>query len=74
MAIPGFTAETSLYKTTEHYKMAGAVGVLPGSAAVMPQQCVNLGPCRACLSFRPFSPQACLTFSCLGLSRRFCLP
>jgi hypothetical protein len=37
MAIPGFAAETSLYRTSEHYKMEGAVEALAG-LAVIPQQ------------------------------------
>jgi hypothetical protein len=74
MAMPGFNAETSLYQTSEHYKTLGASEALTGSAEVVPQACVNIGPCRVCVTASLFPPRACLTFSCLGFNRSFCVP
>lgn len=37
MNMPGFTAETSLYKTIEHYRVAGSLNDLAGSLGVLPQ-------------------------------------
>jgi hypothetical protein len=78
MAIPGFRAETSLYQTSEPYKMVGAVEALAGSRMeVVPQQlqrCVTLGPCRFCLKVIGIPPRVCVTISCptLGINRTIC--
>ena len=76
MAIPGFIAEVSLYRTSEHYKMVGAVEALAGGGAeVVPQACVNIGPCRVCVTFRAFPPQACISLRCpLGIGFSRCIP
>jgi len=74
MRMPGFTAETSLAKPGESYQMAQAFAAPAGEAAVVPQACVNIGPCRVCVTVRVFPPRACLTFSCLGFHRSFCVP
>ena len=60
MAIPGFAAETSLYKTSEPYKMVGAVEALAG-LAVIPQQlafgcrcfCLSINRCYRCCLWPP---------------------
>jgi hypothetical protein len=72
--IPGFTAEDALFKSSEPYKMVRAFEAPAGGAAVVPQACVNLGPCRVCVTVRIFPPRACLSFSCLGFNRSFCVP
>ena len=38
ISMPGFTAETSLYKTSEHYQMAQVIAALKSKGAVVPQQ------------------------------------
>ncbi len=45
MNMPGFTAETSLYRTNTNYGMAGAYAVLPGAGGVVPQARA-CGPCN----------------------------
>ena len=45
MSIPRFTAEASLYKTSGHYRMAGAPNDLVGSREVLPQ--LPIGFCQA---------------------------
>ncbi len=37
MNMPGFSAETSLYRTRTSYRMLGTRGSLPGAGAVVPQ-------------------------------------
>ena len=49
MNMPGFTAETSLYKTSGHYRMAGTPGDLLGSREVLPQ--LPIGFCMADCEF-----------------------
>jgi len=45
--IPGFNAEASLYKTSEHYRMVGTLDTLEGERGVQPQAgritCVGSG-------------------------------
>ncbi len=74
MRIPGFTAEASLFKSSEPYTMVGALEAPAGGAAVVPQACVNLGPCRICVTGRLFPPGVCVSFSCLGFNFRRCVP
>jgi hypothetical protein len=77
MAIPGFTAATVVHKSSEHYTRAGAVEAPADGAAVVPQACTNIGPCRVCVNVRTtfgIPTGACLQFSCLGFSRSFCVP
>jgi len=38
MNMPGFSAEASLYKTSEHYQMARGIAALKSEGAVVPQQ------------------------------------
>jgi hypothetical protein len=46
MTLPGFNAETSLYKTSVHYRLMGASVQADG---VMPQQFINWGvSCGTC--------------------------
>ena len=66
MALPGFNAEASLYRTSEPYKEVGTVAASARQAAVVPQACVNLGPCRICLVIIGIVPRACFTISCPG--------
>jgi hypothetical protein len=54
--------------------MAGAIDAPAKGAVVAPQACVNIGPCRVCVDVRIFPPRACLSFSCLGFNRSFCVP
>jgi len=74
MKMPGFTAETSLYRSGRRFTIAGAPDAPTKGATVVPQACVNLGPCRVCISVRGPVPKACVTFSCLGFNRSFCIP
>jgi hypothetical protein len=83
MAIPGFIREEIvLYKTSEQYKMAGAVEALAGSEEVMPQQ-TGIGCFNRTFSAGPFSltlrccalpPRCCLRACAFGLCRSFCIP
>ena len=50
--IPGFTAEASIYRTGQSYRMAGAVNVLPGGRDVLAQLANTVWTtdqvCKAC--------------------------
>jgi len=73
--MPGFTAEAAVYDTVgPTYGRAGGTDANGKEAVVTPQACVNIGPCRVCVTVRVFPPRACLTFSCLGFNRSFCVP
>jgi hypothetical protein len=62
MQMPGFTAEAALYPSGYRYETAGALGAPSTTAEVVPQACVNIGPCRVCVTVRVFPfPRACLT-------------
>lgn len=74
MSMPGFTAEAAVYQSSYQYEMTGTAEATGGKATVAPQACVNIGPCRVCVSVRIFPPRACLSFSCLGFQRSFCVP
>jgi hypothetical protein len=71
MRMPGFTGEASLYNTSEHYQMGGAVGAPAGGAAVVPQAfgCVSrtfsIGPASISIRCCAFPP---------GCTVRICLP
>lgn len=73
MAMPGFTAERAVFQTGNAFEATRAVET-PAKAAVVPQACVNLGPCRVCVDVRIFPPRACVRFSCLGFNRSVCVP
>lgn len=45
MRMPGFTAQTSLYETHEHYRLAGGLAEGTGGQAVIPQLCWWVGGC-----------------------------
>lgn len=74
MNMPGFTADAAVFQS--NYLMAAEASPEAGGsrAKVAPQACVNIGPCRVCVTVRPFPPKACLQFSCLGFNRSFCVP
>ena len=74
MRMPGFTAEAALCPSGYRYETLGALDASSTTAEVAPQACVNIGPCRVCVTVRIFPPKACLTFSCLGFNRSFCVP
>ena len=68
MTLPGFSAETSLYKTSVRYRLMGASAQADG---VVLQQLVFCGPChlrpngacvRDCRFCEPFPPH-CFTFT-----------
>jgi len=69
----GFTAEAAVQDLGAAYAMSASEAPIR-EAVVVPQACVNIGPCRVCVTFRIFPPRACLSFSCLGFSRSFCVP
>ncbi len=54
MNMPGFNAETSLYRTRTKYLMIGAHGSLQGAGAVVPQMPV----CSKCSNF-PIGKRVC---------------
>jgi hypothetical protein len=66
MTLPGFSAETSLYKTTVPYRLVGA-SVQAGGA--VPQQVHNSTSCGPC----HLDAGACVQ-SCLICTPRFCIP
>jgi hypothetical protein len=74
MKMPGFTAEAAIQDTRATYGMTAAREAPTKGAVVVPQACVNIGPCRVCVDVRIFPPRACLSFSCLGFNRSFCVP
>lgn len=74
MRMPGFTAEAAMSANDSGYVRAISSEIAPKEASVVPQACVNIGPCRVCVTVRAFPPRACLSFSCLGFSRNFCVP
>jgi len=74
MRIPGFTAEMALSGGGTYSETAPMYEASSAGAAVNPQACVNIGPCRVCVTVRVFPPRACLQFSCLGFNRSFCVP
>ncbi len=72
MSMPGFTAEAAI--TDGSYRMVASQAASLRKGKVTPQACVNIGPCRICVTVRAFPPRACLQFSCLGFNRSFCVP
>jgi hypothetical protein len=66
MNMPGFTAETSLYRSKTNYNMVGAHGALPRAGAVVPQNQLACGDCSGSL----LGVKGCCAFNCntkLGL-------
>jgi hypothetical protein len=52
-SMPGFTAETSLYRTLSNYRTKGVHGCLPGPRAVVPQLRISTVPgCGDCTPLR----------------------
>jgi hypothetical protein len=74
MAMPGFTADASLYAPGAIYRMVATAEAFATGNVVAPQACVNIGPCRVCINIVGVPPRACVSFSCLGFSRNFCIP
>jgi hypothetical protein len=73
--MPGFTAEAAVFDSASlTYGSTGAMEAPSKGAVVRPEACVNIGPCRVCVTVRIFPPRACLQFSCLGFNRSFCVP
>jgi len=76
MKMPGFTAEAAMQSGGGlTYGMAGAIDAPAKGAVVVPQACVNIGPCSVCVTFRAFPPRACISLRCpfgIGFSR--CIP
>lgn len=75
MAIPGFIREEIMvYKTSEQYKMTGAVEALAGSAEVVPQAliCTSFNKCvgPVCLSARCclIPPGCCVSIRIAGVT------
>jgi len=59
MSLPGFTAEASLFKTEEHYRLIGAWAGGNAGQAVIPQfcTCFNLGVGYLCCGDITAPPQ-----------------
>ncbi len=74
MRVPGFTATAALYDRPAPYRTGESVGSTPGEAQVVPQACTSIGPCRVCVTWRIIPPRVCLSLSCLGFGRSFCVP
>lgn len=72
MNIPGFTAEAAMPEG--RYRVAVDRGGAISSGQVQPQACVNIGPCKVCVDYKLWPPKACLSFSCLGFNKSFCVP
>jgi hypothetical protein len=73
--MPGFTADAAVFDRRATYALAQAADAGPAGPVVVPQACVNLGPCRVCLTFRAFPPRVCFSIRCpfgIGFSR--CVP
>jgi len=73
MTMPGFTAAAAVYRSGAIYRTAAMAEASVTGKVVAPQACVNIGPCRVCINV-VFPSRVCVSFSCLGLSRNFCLP
>jgi hypothetical protein len=72
---PGLTAEAAVVDGA--IGTYGTVQAMEGprkGALVAPAACVNVGPCRVCVTISIGAPRACVTFTCLGFTRRFCVP
>src|SRR5262245_55057569 len=66
MNIPGFTAETSLYQTKNHYRLTAGGSLLSyGNANVVPQDCRWWLEEPACATFMAAGALAC-TATCAG--------
>lgn len=82
MAMPSFTAEASLYKTSEQYAAAGTTRALTGGARIVPQQTgigcftrnFSLGPLSLSIRCCAFPPRCCLRGCVVGICRSFCAP
>ncbi len=80
MRMPGFTAETSLHSTSEHYRMAGSGEALVGNGEVVPQAigCVsrtfNLGPLSLNVRCCALPPSCCLRACAFGHCFSRCIP
>ena len=64
MRMPGFTAEASLYKTSEFYRLAADRGFpIEERAAVFPQQACNWFQCGSAIfqCINNPNPVACIT-------------
>lgn len=78
MGIPGFTAETSLYRTTASYERVGASAAVTRGAEVVPQQCastpcIQVGGGRVCVNL-PIVGRRCVNVPSAGRWRiRCCL-
>jgi hypothetical protein len=84
--MPTFTAEASLYSSSEQYAAMGTTGALAGGANLVPQQvsalfCIggfnrtfSVGPLSVTLSGCAIPPRACVRACAFGLCRSFCLP
>lgn len=61
MSLPGFTAELSLYKTSEQYKVDGVVGAAVGSEnVVQPSQCFVDSYPAFCYNHQQWFRQVCI--------------
>ena len=76
MSMPGFTAEAAVRdSSSETYAAMGSPDASAKGAVVAPQACVSIGPCRVCVTFRPFPPKACVEVRCpLGIGFSKCVP
>ncbi len=72
---PGLTADAAVFDgAIGTYGTVQAMEAPRKGALVAPAACVNVGPCRVCVTIKGITPRACLTFSCLGFNRSFCVP
>ena len=74
--VPGFNAESSLYRTSYSYYTAGAGGAGAGGTAIVPQVCVNsscysVGGGRFCVRL-PIVGRVCVNVPSFGRWRIRC--
>ena len=72
---PGLTAEAAVFDgATGPYGTLQVMKAPHRRALVAPAACVNVGPCRVCVTVKGPVPKAFVTFSCLGFTRTFSIP
>ena len=72
---PGLTADAAVFDgAIGTYGTVQAMEAPRKGALVAPAACVNVGPCRVCVTVKGPVPKAFVTFSCLGFTRTFSIP
>lgn len=81
MSLPGFTAEVSLGRSSERFKVEGTKVSSGSTQAVIPQLCIgsfnrtfNVGPVSINVSGCAIPPKACAKICAFGACKQFCVP